>query len=203
MASHRSSKEPAITGLLKKILQRPLSSKPLTFGDLIKLFGHRGYGIIIILFALPSALPISVVPGFSFIFGLPIVFVALHLIIGKAELWLPAKLSRKKTSQKNLVQVIKKTLPYLQHVEQFVKPRFDFFSSNTMERCHGLVLLILSLLLLLPIPLSNFIFASLIICFGFGMIERDGIFLGVAYIGSLAYISFLIVISQKIIVALF
>lgn len=57
-----------------------------------------------------------------------------------------------------------------------------------MERVHDMVLLFLSLLLLLPIPLSNFIFAALIILFGLSLTGKDGLCLTIAYLGAIFYI---------------
>lgn len=181
----------------------PETSKPLTYGDLVSQFGDQGLGIVAILFALPSALPISAIPGFSFIFGLPIVIVAIHLIIGRHMLWLPHKLSVNTINRAKLASIIKKCLPYLLYVERFLKPRLPFFSTPVMERVHGAILLVLSLLLLLPIPFSNFIFASIIICFGFGIAEKDGLILAIAYLASIIYLSFLGLVSHEIIKVLF
>lgn len=163
----------------------------LTYGGLVKQLGEQGLGMLAILFALPSALPISVIPGFSFIFGLPIVFIALHLMIGRHSLWLPKSLSSRAVDRAKLIQLIKKTLPGLLFVERLLKPRWPFFSRPAMEKVHGLILLIMSLLLLLPIPFSNFIFASLIICFGLGIAVQDGVFLAMAYVVSFIYLFFL------------
>lgn len=193
----------SITQLLKTLVKIPETSKPLTYGDLVSQFGDQGLGIVAILFALPSALPISAIPGFSFIFGLPIVFVALHLIAGRHTLWLPKKISANTIDRTKLVSVVKKCLPYLLYVERFLKPRLPFFSTPVMERVHGVVLLILSLLLLLPIPLSNFIFAAIIICFGFGVAEKDGLILAIAYVASIIYLAFLILVSHEIFKAFF
>jgi hypothetical protein len=193
----------SITQLLKAIIKMPKTSKTLTYGDLVSQFGDQGLGIVTILFALPSALPISAIPGFSFLFGLPIVFVALHLIAGKHILWLPKKLSENTLDRTKLVKIVKKCLPYLLYVERFLKPRLPFFSTPVMERVHGVVLLVLSLLLLLPIPLSNFIFASIIICFGFGIAEKDGFILAIGYLASIIYLVFLGVVSHEIFKAFF
>lgn len=89
--------------------------------------GERAFGLITILFALPSGLPISIIPGFSFVFGLPIVFIALHLIIGRKSLWLPARLANQTVAIDTLEKVLARTRPYLLHIERLLKPRLLFF----------------------------------------------------------------------------
>jgi hypothetical protein len=176
---------------LQQLVDNAAKEKKMTYGSIVAELGNQGFGLIIVLFALPSALPISVVPGFSFIFGLPIVFVALQIIMGKNRLWLPKYLSEKEVNKEKLVQIIKKTLPYLKYIEKLLKPRISFMTSPIAERMHGLMLLMLSLLLLLPIPMSNFIFAALIILFGLGLTGEDGLCLIVAYSGAILYAIFI------------
>ncbi|MBY0377163.1 MAG: exopolysaccharide biosynthesis protein [Gammaproteobacteria bacterium] len=182
-----TSKVSSVTGILKRLVKTHQNDPALTFGELVSTLGGRAYGIISILFALPSALPISAIPGFSFIFGLPIVFIAIHIILARPALWLPRSLENRSVSVKKLARVINTTIPYLLYVERLLKERWLFFSSSFMERVHGIVLLVLSLLLLLPIPFSNFIFATLIILFGLGISEKDGVVLALAYLGAFLY----------------
>jgi len=191
-------KQTGIVELLRQLIKTHEEETSVTYGELVKSIGVQAYGLIIILFALPSALPISVVPGFSFIFGLPIVFIALHIIAAKPSLWLPTALANRTVETNQLKKVINKTLPYLSSIEHLLKPRWSFFTSPTMERLHGIVLLGLSFLLLLPIPFSNFIFATLIILFGLGISENDGVVLVLAYIGSFIYALFLTSLTREL-----
>ncbi len=185
--------------LLTKMVEKHQGDASLSYGELVKAFGDQAFGLIIILFALPSALPISIIPGFSFIFGLPIVFIAIHIIIARRALWLPDSLANRRLEFSKFVAVVHTTVPYLRRVEKLLKPRWLFFTRPLMERLHGLVMLALSLLLLLPIPFSNFIFASLIILFGLGLAEKDGVILMVAYLGALLYGIFLATMTEGLI----
>ncbi|CDZ76144.1 Exopolysaccharide synthesis, ExoD [Legionella massiliensis] len=186
----------SVSGMLKKLVKTHQNESSVSYEELVKTMGEKAYGLIAILFALPSALPVSAIPGISFIFGLPIVFIAVHIILARPALWLPQTLAKRRIAMDKLSQVIKKTLPYLLYIERMLKTRWLFFSSPTMERLHGIVLLGLSLLLLLPIPFSNFFFSSLIILFGLGISERDGIVLALAYLGSFLYALFLISLAR-------
>lgn len=176
-----------ISHVLRQLVKDLKHKQQITFGQIVTSFGERVFGLVMILFALPSALPLSVIPGFSFIFGLPIVFVALHLILGRQALWLPAKLSNRLIDGAKISMIINKTVPTIRYIERWLKPRGLFFSTASMQRLHGATLLGLSMLLLLPIPFSNFILASLIIIFGLGFTEKDGLFLLAAYVGFFLY----------------
>ncbi|KTD45903.1 proton transporter [Legionella rubrilucens] len=195
----RKSRKRSISHLLKNIAMKHDKESRLRFGDLVRELGDQAFGLIMILFALPSALPVSAIPGISFLFGLPILFIAIHLLIGRRSLWLPRQLADRSIQRGTLLDVVTKTRPYLMYVERLLKPRLTFFSTPVMERMHGVVLLLLSILLLLPIPFSNFIFAMLIILFGLGIAEQDGLFLVLAYTGTLLYALALIGLTRGMI----
>ncbi|KTD18735.1 ABC transporter permease [Legionella lansingensis] len=194
-----NKKRTSICDLLLKTVETHQGDATISFGELVKTFGDRAFGLIIILFALPSALPISAIPGFSFITGLPIVFIAIHIIIARRALWLPKSLANRRFEFAKFAKVVEQTVPYLRSIEKLLKPRWLFFTHPAMERLHGLVMLSLSLLLLLPIPFSNFIFASLIILFGLGLAEKDGVILFLAYVGAGLYGLFLTTMAQGLI----
>ncbi|MGQ3889606.1 exopolysaccharide biosynthesis protein [Legionella sp. CNM-1927-20] len=198
MAKESRERSYPMSRALKQLADSAAKEKKMTYGSIVEGLGEQGFGLITVLFALPSALPISAVPGFSFIFGLPIVFVSLHIIIGKHRIWLPKSLSEKEVNKRKLAKIIKKTLPYLKYIERLLKPRLRLMTSPIMERVHGLMLLLLSFLLLLPIPMSNFIFAALIILFGLGLTGEDGLCLLVAYFGAILYGIFITTLFKAI-----
>ncbi|MDI9817979.1 MULTISPECIES: exopolysaccharide biosynthesis protein [unclassified Legionella] len=189
----------SICHLLLGMVEKHHHHTTLTYGELVKIFGEQAFGLLIILFALPSALPVSIIPGFSFIFSLPIIFIAFQIIIARQALWLPSRLANRTLDFKKFAEVVNKTVPYLKRIEQLLKPRWLFFTLPIMNRLHGLTMLALSLLLLLPIPFSNFIFASLIILFGLGIAEKDGVILAFSYLAVLLYGLFLVTMAGGII----
>ena len=163
----------------------------LTFHRILQLLGDRAFGLAIIFFALPSMLPVSAVPGISLLFGIPILTLSLQMIFMRKTMWLPKRVGDHTISHKTIVKIIHASTCYLQKMEFFLKPRLVFITSKYMEMINGLMLLVLAFLLMLPIPLSNFIFASLIIIFSLGLMEKDGVFILVSYVGGIIYVAFI------------
>ncbi len=192
------NKHSKISCLLTQISKTLHNKKTITFDALINVLGDQAFGLIIILFALPNLLPLSMIPGFSLLFGLPILFVAVHLIIGRETLWLPSFLAKKKLDSKKLGSMINATVPYLGKLETILQPRLTFMTSKWLDRVHGLVLLCLSILLTLPIPFSNFVLAIGIILFGLGLAEEDGFIICVVYAGFFSLIFLFTQITQLI-----
>ena len=198
----RKQKRTSISYLLQRLVKTHKEGL-LTYKTLVKAMGEQAYGLIIILFALPSALPISALPGVSFIFGLPIIFIAVHIIMARPSLWLPVVLARQRIEAEKLANIVHRTTPYLKRIELLLKPRWQFLSSPVMERIHGIILLGLGLLLMLPIPFSNFVLALLIILFGLGLSEKDGLLLFIAYCATSLYLFLLANVIEEIFVIFF
>lgn len=171
----------------------------LTYQRILQILGERAFGLAVVFFALPSALPFSVIPGISFIFSVPIVFFACQMICLRKTLWLPKIIGKRAIHHENINKVIYSALPYLVKIEYFLKPRMTFMTSRLMEIANGFIILLLAFLLMLPIPLSNFIFAGLLIFIGLGLIEEDGLFIILGYIGVFLYISFIYLFIMEII----
>ncbi|NBU29838.1 MAG: exopolysaccharide biosynthesis protein, partial [Caulobacteraceae bacterium] len=66
-------------------------------------------------------------------------------------------------------------IPWLQRVERVSRPRLTFLFGPVGDRVIGGVCLMLSLVLLLPIPLGNMAPAAAIALFGLAMVQRDGL----------------------------
>ncbi len=192
----------SISQVLMDLASNDTAIKNFTYHDLLEKLGFRAFGIALILFALPSALPFSIIPGISTLFSLPLAVFALQMIIGNESLWLPKILANKEIQVEKLNKVIIKTLPYIQKLEKLLKPRISWLSSSWMNRINGLFIFCLALLLMLPIPLSNFIFSGLIILFGLGISEKDGLMIALAYLGSFIYVSSIAVIIFAFVIKL-
>ncbi|KTD03052.1 proton transporter [Legionella geestiana] len=184
--------------LLRQFLKRQPKDETLQFGALIQALGEQAYGMLLVVFALPPLLPISAIPGVSFVFGLPVVVIALHLVIGRKSLWLPQKLAHQGIAVDKLLKMVNYATPLLRRIERLLKPRWSLLTRWWVERLLGILLLVLSLLLLLPIPFSNMILAGTIVLMGLGFSERDGLVLALASLTGLGYIGFLSTVASGV-----
>lgn len=149
----------------------------LTFQRILQALGERAFGVVLLFFALPSALPFSTIPGVSVIFSVPILLFSCQMVFARKTLWLPKTIAEHTIHQKNISKIIHATVPYLIKIEYFLKPRWSFMTCRLMEIINGTIIFCLAILLMLPIPFSNFIFAALLITFSLGLIEKDGLFI--------------------------
>ncbi len=163
--------------VLLSLCEEVMQEKQITLEKLVKSLNHRVYGMGILIFSLPSLVPLSIIPGVAAFFSLPIILLSLQLIFSKKVPWLPKRLKNKAIQTDLLKKIFNYSIPYLQKIEQIIKPRYHFFSSKSIEILVGILLTWLSILLILPIPLSNMLFGSLISLLAIGLIEKDGLVL--------------------------
>lgn len=177
--------------ILLTLLHDDQGDNNLTFYRILQYLGDRAFGLSILFFALPSALPISAIPGIALFFSIPIFVLALQMILMRKTLYLPKRIAEITISHNTLFKIVNASVPYLQKIERFLRPRISWVTSSLMDVIHGFMLLGLSILLMLPIPMSNYILAGLIIVFCLGLIEKDGVFIIAGYVGTTLYCVFM------------
>jgi hypothetical protein len=188
--------------ILADLIKNGDSKSDWSFQDLLQVLGKRSFGIAILFFALPSALPVSAIPGISFIFSIPIIFFSFQMIVSKS-LWLPEFIGRRTITHETLAKIVKKANPFLTKLEYFFKPRLKQMTSRFMNVLNSLLIIFLGLLLMLPIPFSNTIIAGLIIIISLGITEKDGLMVLIGYVGAVSYTSFIYFILLGFIKAVF
>lgn len=166
------------------------SGERITIGEIVDPLAERGFGLLILLLALPTTLPITP-PGISAIAGFPIAFIALQMAIGLPRPWLPAGIRRRSIAITDLQKVVRGSLGVVTRLERVLKPRLAFLTGWTQERFVGLLVAILGMMLASPIPFTNIPLSIAIVFLALGLIEQDGLMTLVGIIGGLAALAFL------------
>lgn len=189
--------------ILRKLVNDQEPKREVSYAEILEAFGGQAFGIAILFFALPSALPFSIIPGVSLIFSIPILFFAFQMIMGRKTLWLPKALADRTVHQETIAKFLHASQPWLLKIEYLLKPRLTFMTNRFMEILNGCVILCLALLLTLPIPFSNFILGGILIIFALGLTEGDGFFLIIAHIAALVYMGLMYVMILSAVNLLF
>jgi hypothetical protein len=148
----------------------------VSIGDVVQALGDRSFAPVMILLAVPNAIPF--IPGSSTVLGLLLALVAIQLVIGMRRVRLPARLNRWSFDRDGFGRVVAKVTPWLARFERMARPRFWPESYRLAERLAGIVALALSLMIMLPIPFANGVPAIAICLLALGISERDGLWLG-------------------------
>jgi hypothetical protein len=143
----------------------------VSLGEVVEALGERGFGILILLLALPNAVPGPAMPGFSAAFAIPLSFLTAQLAGGREEPRLPSWLLRRSMTLAGFRQLVAYAAPPMSRVELWLKPR----PGLPEKRWLGLALLLLTLALAVPIPFANLPPALALTLVALGLIEKDGI----------------------------
>ena len=155
-------------------------TETLPLGTLIDVLAERAFGMVLLVLALPCAIPFLY--GVPQIMSLPMVFVAVQLAAGRHTLWLPERLRARELKKQSLEDMMDKARPWLQRFERISRLRLQFMTRRPMEQVIGLLFILFSLTIMIPLPLTNTVPGAAIVIASLGFIERDGIlvFLGTA-----------------------
>jgi hypothetical protein len=158
--------------------------------DILADLRQGAFGMLLFIGTLPSFIPIPGLAGG--ISGPLVMLVGAQLLLGLGEPWLPQFIAMRGPMRHSVVRfrdVIAKPLRWL---ERMVRPRWPAMLDSRLARAFtGLLLLLLGLLLLLPIPFTNYLFGLLLLIYVFALLERDGmLLLGAWLLGLVAIVGF-------------
>ena len=160
----------------------------ISIADLLHALEHRAIGALMFIFAVPNAIPVP--PGVSAVLGAPLIFLSFQLMLGQRP-WLPKIITDRSLSRVDFEKVVDLAAPWLAKAERLMRPRYQFLAKSPAEYLAGLVCLILSIILFLPIPLGNMLPAFTICVLALGVLERDGVWIAIGH--ALAIVAVVIV----------
>lgn len=146
----------------------------LYLGELVNAFGERGFGALMLMFGLMN-IAIGIIPGTTTVLGAPLLLMGLQLASRTDQLWLPKWALKRRIERATYRGGIEKILPRLRRMERLSKPRLPVMTSEVSEVLIGLATMLLAIILMLPIWGGNLIPALIISTFGFGLMQRDGL----------------------------
>ncbi len=171
-------------------------TEAVTLDEILNLAGERTFGFLIILLAFPSALPVPA-PGYSTPFGVVLALLALQMLMGRTQPWLPARWRQQPFSRQTVQQILRVGLPYLRRIELLLKPRLlPICTSYSGRRVLSIAVLIMAISMIIPVPGTNSLPALGIFIVGAGLSEDDGL---VALLGALGGLFITIIIWWLII----
>lgn len=178
---------------MKELLPRRLLSEELRqlsyaclrqgakFSDLFEILSVRGHALIIFFFSAPFFVPI-LIPGLSLVVG-PIIFLlGLMMALGKSP-WVPKSLLRLGCDSKLLAKFLRFASRIMAKVEKLARPRGKFLLRIPwIGRFNGAVIAFCGFLLALPLPPGTNVPPALgALLISMGMLEDDGLFVGLGY----------------------
>lgn len=156
-------------------IQNGLSAEKNTLGHIMVAMHERGFGILIILFSLPMAIPLPVPPGVNLLFSLPLLFLTFQQIYGAKRPYLPLFICSKQINHEKLSAMLEKAKPWMNRLSIFIKPRLAFMTHGMISHMIGIFGFLFALCICVPVPLTNTVPSFAIMIMAIGVLMRDGL----------------------------
>lgn len=173
--NHTPTVDEKTSCLLQGVLTNLVDEK-VPVGYLLEQLHRRSFGGMLIILSL-----IGLVPGISFFAGLVMLLPGIQMLLGYRAPRLPLFLHRRSINRVQLQTFGKRIIPWLQRVERFVRPRWTLFTLAPVPNLIGLIVTALALVIMLPLPFSNLPPAIALTCLSLGLLERDGLMIGIGF----------------------
>lgn len=143
---------------------------PITIRRMLEYLSGRGYPAVIAMFSVPAILPVIAVP-----MGFVLIFSGLRMALGR-KLWIPVRVQDYQVPRGKIIEMIKVASSLCLKIERCLKPRFCVICTHAWShKIHGLLITAIAIMLPLPIPGTNWLYAIPILIIGLGLMENDGL----------------------------
>jgi hypothetical protein len=128
---------------------------------------------------------VAIAPGLSIVAGLLLMIPAVQMIAGKAAPVFPRRIATRSLPTRHLAAVVQRSIPLLRYLEKVIHPRWHTPLEATKRLVGTVVAILSSTLVLVPIPLSNVVPASVIALISLAYLEEDGVLLSIALLAAM------------------
>lgn len=153
-------------------LCRAWPSERIALGDLLTALGDRGYGLLMLVLALPNLIP-APIPGLSGLLGTPIIILSVMMLLGYPQPLLPRVVRERTIPRAAMESVLTRAKPWLVKLEARVRPGTLPLPHRGVEIAAAILLGLNATLLALPIPFGNPAPALAIVLMSVALVEAD------------------------------
>lgn len=170
--THISEPEGSILTALDR-LTADAPEEGLSLAQIFDALDERAFGALLFTLALPCCIPfLYIVPQ---IVSLPMMAIALQMVAGRHEPWLPSKFAGRMIDRQGLQRISRSGRKYFGWAEKIARPRLTFLASPIAERIVGTLLVFFCASILVPLPATNTVPGFAVALVSFGLMARDGL----------------------------
>ena len=169
-----------------------------TLDGLIKLFGRGSFALLFVILLGVPALPLPT-GGATHVFEVIAVLLALQLVAGRAEIWLPQRWRNLQLAGPRQQRFLNGLMKLIRGLERFSKPRLRFlFAHRLTDIVFGLPVIVLSVAAFVAPPFSGLdTLPSLgVVLLSLGVLLEDALVVAVGLIVGVAGITLEIVLGS-------
>lgn len=163
----------------------------LTIREVRDSLDERGFGLLILILAIPCLVP--ALYGVPQVIGVPILLLALQILFGREEPWLPEAILKRRVSKAWLDRMADFASKRMRWFEQLSRPRLKLLACGPGEKLAALMMTVATLTII--IPFTNTVPSVALALMAVGLIERDGAFVALGELVAAGWAGFLIAVA--------
>lgn len=154
----------------------------LSMRQVVESVGSRSFGPMLLIMGITLFSPLSGIPGMAVFAGMFVMLIALQMLIGRKNFWLPAFILDRSVPQDKLVKAINWVKPTARRIDRLIKPRLNFMlhPSSTYLIAGLCVTVAAGLPFLELVPFSSSIVGLALAILGLALVARDGLLVLIA-----------------------
>jgi len=157
--------------------------RTVSVADILDAIGRRGFGPLILVFALIALSPVGAIPGASIVTAALITLLSVQLLARRSAPWAPARLRAIRIRQRRLDAGIDRLRPALARIDRVVRSRWRTLAEPPWSAAIPLCCIALSALMipLALVPWGVVPPAAAMVGLGLGLSARDGLVLAIGH----------------------
>lgn len=171
---------------LEQMLEHIASLTPdddrLSMRQVVESIGSRSFGPMLLIMGITLFSPLSGIPGMAVFAGLFVMLIAVQMLVGRKNFWLPAFILNRSVPQAKLAKAITWVTPTARRIDRLIKPRLNFMlhPSSTYLIAGLCVTVAAGLPFLELVPFSSSIVGLALAILGLALVARDGLLVLIA-----------------------
>jgi hypothetical protein len=172
------------TSVVLQQLHDEMPSDYVTLGWLMGRLRKRSYGMIMLVLAL-----VATVPGVCIVAGLLLMIPAFEMIAGRRAPIFPRRIAEHSLPTRHFAAFFRRATPVLKYLEKLTHPRWSPVVEVTKPLVGIIVVILSSIVVFAPIPLTNVVPALVIALISLAYLEEDGLVLSIGLLAAIVVLT--------------
>lgn len=187
-----SSEVHSVRDILRRVQEVATGKKEIEAGKLMRSFGSRSYGPLLLLLPLLEISPLGGVPGVASTMALLIVLIAGQAVLGRDCVWLPRTIAKRSLNSARVCAAAKKLDPSAARLDRWFHGRLPSLTQGIAVRIAGAACILLACTVppLELIPFASTAPMGAIALFGLALLVHDGALMLGAFAAAAAAVAF-------------
>ncbi|MCA1771952.1 MAG: exopolysaccharide biosynthesis protein [Halomonas sp.] len=167
----------SVEQLLDRVGELTHENDQVSFGMVVESIGSRSFGPLLMLIGITLFSPLSGVPGMSIFMGSFVLLIAVQMLIGRKQFWLPGYILNRSIERGKLNKALSWLNKPARGIDRILKPRLTFLVNNGGS--YGIATLCIVIGLCMPfmevVPFSSSAAGLALLALGMALVVHDGL----------------------------